>query len=424
MTKPRAVGADAVNLIGFETTYGIPPDGGAGGVYYRVPLRQYGLSPERTPEEDPTWNRGTPDAGDPVEGPVVVNDSMTLPMCARSMGVALRAVLGVPDSDETEVDSGIFEHVFASGEDLPSFSSQTGHPKLTAAKWRTVHGVKAGGMNFDMARTGRALVEIPLVGQGEIKDGTVGGSATVAADAGNTGNGVLTLADPAFAAGAAAGDYRVVCTAAAAGGGTFEVLDTDDEQIGTVDVGDAFDGPVKFTIADGAADFEVGDEFTITLHPLAARDAAPIMLAYLPFDNARGAITVGGGAIANVTAARFSFSNALEAVETIRADGMIDGVDEGERMATGTVDVRFGADTTLEDLADGKTPAAMELSFTLRSHPGWSLKFQLPRVFFFNPKLPINGPGGISQSWQWRAAHDTTLGYLLGVVLTNDVESY
>lgn len=326
MSKPRAVGADAVNLIGFETIYGTPPAGP--GAYYRLPMRQYGLSPERAPEDDPTWNRGTPDAGDPVEGPVVVNDAMTLPMCVRATGIALKAVLGAPDTAETGVGTGVYDHVYASGEPVPSFSAQTGHPELTTPKWRTVHGVKAGGLNFDMARTGRALIEIPLIGQGEIKD--VGG----------------------------------------------------------------------------------------------ARDAAPIAYDYLPFDNARGSIKVGGAGLANVTAARFSYSNSLEAIETIRADGMIDGVDEGERLLSGTVDVRFGADTTLEDLADVKTPAALELAFSLASQPTWGLKFQLPRVFFFNPKRPISGPGGISQSWQWRAAWDETLGYMLGVVLTNDVVSY
>ena len=41
MAKLRAVGADAVNLIGFEAVYGTPPDGAATGVDYSVPLRQY-----------------------------------------------------------------------------------------------------------------------------------------------------------------------------------------------------------------------------------------------------------------------------------------------------------------------------------------------------------------------------------------------
>jgi hypothetical protein len=238
----------------------------------------------------------------------------------------LALILGEPDTEDNE--DGTYTHVYTSGEALPSFAIQTGHPELTVAKWRTVLGVKAGGVNFDMSRTGRALLEIPLIGQKEVKDVT------------------------------------------------------------------------------------------------GARDANPVMFEYLPFDNMTGAITVEGDPLANVTAGRFTYSNALETIETIREDGVIDGIDEGQRAASGSLDARFGADATLEDLADNKTPCVLEFSFTLRQYPTWSLKFSLPRVFLSKPKRPITGPGGISQSWQWRAAHDATLGHLMSVTLTNDVESY
>ncbi|WP_127142840.1 phage tail tube protein [Pelagibacterium montanilacus] len=326
MSKIRAVGADAVQLIGIETAYGTAPDGSGGGVYARLPMRSYGLSPETSLEEDPTWNRGTPDAGDPVEGPIVVQDNMTMPMCARAIGAALKLALGAPDT--TDNADGTWTHIFTSGEVLPSFAIQAGHPTLATPKWRTVLGVKAGGLNFDMSRTGRALIEIPLIGQREVKDTT------------------------------------------------------------------------------------------------GARDAEPVTYDYLPLDNMAGSITVGGDALASVTAGRFSFSNTLEPVETIRDDGVIDGIDEGERTCSGGVDVRFGVDETLEDLADAKEPAALEMAFTSRAKPDFHLKYQLPRTFFSNPKRPITGPGGISQSWQWRAAHDGDVGSLLVVVLTNDVEAY
>lgn len=328
MTKQRAVGADAVQLIAKEAVYGTPVSGAGGSVYWRLPMRSYGLSPETTLEEDPTWNRGTPDAGDPVEGPITVSDNMIMPACARAVGAALSLILGAPDTTDNDTTPDTYTHIFTSGEEIPSFSIQTGHPTLTTPKWRTVVGVKAGGLNFDMSRTGRALIEIPLIGQKEIKD--VSG----------------------------------------------------------------------------------------------ARDASPIGFDYLPFDNITGAIKVDGAALASVTAARFTFSNGLEPIENIRPDGIIDGIDEGERLASGSLDARFGVDSTLEDLADDKTPCALEMSFTLRQFPAWHLKFQMPRVFLSNPKRAITGPGGISQSWQWRAAHDAVLGHLLAVTLTNDVAAY
>lgn len=94
-----------------------------------------------------------------------------------------------------------------------------------------------------------------------------GDAPEAAAVAGNTGNGVMTLADPALGAGVVPGIYRVVCATEAANAGTFHVFDPAGANIGTATVAVAFDGVVKFTIADGATDFDIGDAFEITVHP-------------------------------------------------------------------------------------------------------------------------------------------------------------
>lgn len=92
-------------------------------------------------------------------------------------------------------------------------------------------------------------------------------TAVAAADAGNTGNGVFTLdvTTPALAA-AQEGKYRVVCAAVVANAGTFEVFDPAGVEIGRYQAGAAaFANQIKFTIADGATDFAVGDAFTVTV---------------------------------------------------------------------------------------------------------------------------------------------------------------
>lgn len=89
------------------------------------------------------------------------------------------------------------------------------------------------------------------------------GDPTVLALADNVGDGVLTLAAPALATGVVPGIYRAVCTAADADGGTFEVFDPAGVSVGTAEVGDPFNGVVKFTIADGDEDFAEGDTFEI-----------------------------------------------------------------------------------------------------------------------------------------------------------------
>lgn len=85
-----------------------------------------------------------------------------------------------------------------------------------------------------------------------------------------TGNGVLTIADPAVSSRVKDGDYTVVCVGEDADGGQFRVEDPNGKHIGDAVVGVAFNKEIKFTIADGATDFVLGDTFTITV----AADAA------------------------------------------------------------------------------------------------------------------------------------------------------
>jgi hypothetical protein len=90
------------------------------------------------------------------------------------------------------------------------------------------------------------------------------GTATGAAVAGNTGNGIIT-ANPTVGLAAKPGVYRVVCIEPAADGGKFAVEDPDGVLIGVAAVGVAFATHLTFTIADGAADFVAGDSFTVTV---------------------------------------------------------------------------------------------------------------------------------------------------------------
>lgn len=90
-------------------------------------------------------------------------------------------------------------------------------------------------------------------------------SATVTPDAGNTGNGVLTMDDPAFTSAVKLGDYIVTFIEPGTDAGDFIVEGPDGKQVGTGKVAVAFTKQVKFTIADGATDFVAGDTITINV---------------------------------------------------------------------------------------------------------------------------------------------------------------
>lgn len=88
---------------------------------------------------------------------------------------------------------------------------------------------------------------------------------TAAASTTNTGDGELTLATPAYAAGVKAGIYKVIFINESPDLGDFIVEDPDGIFVGGGEIGVAFTGIVKFTIADGLYDFIAGDYFNITV---------------------------------------------------------------------------------------------------------------------------------------------------------------
>jgi hypothetical protein len=153
-------------------------------------------------------------------------------------------------------------------------------------------------------------------------------------------------------------------------------------------------------------------------------DAAPGALALKRFSQGSGTIKVGSTQLANVVGGKLTYANNLERVETIRSDGMIDGVDETEATAEGSIDVRFSTDTTLTAAVAAESPVDLEYGFTIPGAEGYALSFHLPRVFLPRKKQEVKGPGGIQATYDWRAAHDPTAGYLLQVKLTNDIASY
>lgn len=132
----------------------------------------------------------------------------------------------------------------------------------------------AGGFMVSEARGRRsrdrfvvALLQTLVPGQVVGRTAVVANAtSSVAADAGNTGNGVFTI-DVTAPVGASAknGVYRVVNDLVATNGGEFQVFDPDGLEIGRVAVAATFNNQIKFVIADGATDFAIGDAFSVTV---------------------------------------------------------------------------------------------------------------------------------------------------------------
>jgi hypothetical protein len=93
------------------------------------------------------------------------------------------------------------------------------------------------------------------------------GTGTATAGGSNSGNGVMGAVTVAGAV--KAGNYAVKITKAAANAGDFEVYDPSGDLVGLGTVAVAFaGGGLSFTLADGSADFIVGDSFAIAVTAL------------------------------------------------------------------------------------------------------------------------------------------------------------
>jgi hypothetical protein len=136
------------------------------------------------------------------------------------------------------------------------------------------------------------------------------------------------------------------------------------------------------------------------------------------FAQATGSITRNGSALGSVVQAEITFSNNLDPVETIQADGRIEGVDPAMVMAGASITTRF-ADTVLMDDATSQAPVSLTFGWT---NGPFSLTFAMPRVFLPRSKRPVEGPGGIQSQATLQASG--ALASSMTVTLISDVPSY
>ncbi len=147
----------------------------------------------------------------------------------------------------------------------------------------------------------------------------------------------------------------------------------------------------------------------------------PTAYALQRFGHFNGAIKRNGTALGNIVSADLTYSNNVERIETIRADGRIDGADPSIAALTGKIDVRF-ADTTLMDQALNGSSASLEFSWVISANV--SLTITAHAVYLPRPRVEIQGPQGIQASFNWQAAYDSVAGQMCTVVLKNQVSSY
>ena len=115
---------------------------------------------------------------------------------------------------------------------------------------------------------------------------------------------------------------------------------------------------------------------------------------------ASGYVKEGGTTLAGVTAADITLANNFEKVETIRADGRIDGADPLKFMASGSITLRFASLTEFNAAVAG-TPVSLEFGW---GGAGAAMSIVVSRVFLPRVKRAISGEGGIQATIPWQAS--------------------
>lgn len=134
-----------------------------------------------------------------------------------------------------------------------------------------------------------------------------------------------------------------------------------------------------------------------------------------------GKVQREGSDLANIVSAELTYSNGLEAVETIRQDSLIAGLDATMTSLTGRLTARFD-DGALQTQAEDGTVCT--LAWVLSLGVGKSLTITAHEVRLSRPRLAVEGPGGVQVTYDWTASLDSAEGEMASFVLVNGVAGY
>jgi hypothetical protein len=151
------------------------------------------------------------------------------------------------------------------------------------------------------------------------------------------------------------------------------------------------------------------------------QSGTPTEHAYERFEHGHCAIQRDASALAGILSCGVNFTNNLEPLEAITADGEVPSITEGMTGATGTLVQRF-ANTTLLTQAAGGGSCALKIEYTIAAAK--KLTIDLPRVFLGQPKILTNTQSGIDVSYPWMAAQQADGDPMMTVTLINAIASY
>jgi hypothetical protein len=156
----------------------------------------------------------------------------------------------------------------------------------------------------------------------------------------------------------------------------------------------------------------------------AAYNASATTIAANPISQNHTYVKIGGTASAIISSGDFTFDSQLDTSKgyTVGANGIRTALPEGIMKASGNIEALF-TDTSFLTLADTNAKTSLEIGFSLNAST--SLAFLFPEVQLEPHDVPIDGPGGVSAKFAWKAFYQSDSGKsLVQITLKNDVGAY
>lgn len=153
----------------------------------------------------------------------------------------------------------------------------------------------------------------------------------------------------------------------------------------------------------------------------ASAAGTPTGIALQRFSNFQGSVNRNGSLLGSLVSAEFNWSNNLERIETVRGDGLIDGIDPTMASLTGRLTMRLADMTMINDAIAG-TPSEIVASWSLGANA--SFAFTAHAVHLARPRVPVQGPQGVQVTFDFVGARAASPPRMATAVLVNTITGY
>ncbi|WP_330998002.1 phage tail tube protein [Pectinatus haikarae] len=433
----QAKGMKSILNLAFESTYGVLP---STGTIYRMPFNKNALTSKQNQIESNTIT-GRRDAVQPGLGQIDVSGQIDLPLDVRNIGLALKAIIGVPTTTSLSTSGNLISNspIDVTLEDWIKITTGSFHISIDGTA-SDVTGITFASVS-SMAAIATAIQTAIQAANTKFSAVIVSydeGTQKITITSGTTGATSSVSQMTAAASGTYLGDLlNMTNGVSTAGAALYQHVFKVGDSIPSLTIEKGFSDISKYFRYLGAKvnkfslTAQVGNnETTYTMDMMAANEveaavplsAAPSSLALLRFNNVNAEVKEGGNTLAICRKIQLDIDNGLDGdTYCLNGSGIRPAINEGVLTPSGSVEALF-IDTSLLDKAINGTETSLELIY---SNGPYSLSIKLPELLFERATPTVDGPKGVTATLSYKGYYSNDSGNSAVIAtLINDVSSY